>query len=83
MQYKGVSIECGYRADLLVEDDLIVEVKSVDALQPIHTAQVLTHLKLTGARQALLLNFGQLTLKSGLRSFLGRGNEVPSKRSEG
>ena len=83
VQYKGVSIECGYRADLLVEDDLIVEVKSVEALQPIHTAQVLTHLKLTGARQALLLNFGQLTLKSGLRSFLGRGNEVPSKRSEG
>ena len=77
MQYKGASLECGYRADLLVEGDLIVEVKSVEALLPIHTAQVLTHLRLSGARQALLINFGQLTLKSGLRSFLGRGNEVP------
>lgn len=61
----------------MVEDDLIVEVKSVETLMPIHTAQVLTHLRLSGARQALLLNFGQLTLKAGLRSFLGNGNEVP------
>ena len=75
--YKGVRLECGFRADLVVEDDLIVEVKSVEALMPIHTAQVLTHLRLTGARQALLINFGQLTLKAGLRSYLGRGNGVP------
>jgi GxxExxY protein len=81
VQYKGALLECGYRADLLVEEELIVEVKSVEALQPIHTAQVLTHLRLSGARQALLLNFGQLTLKDGLRSFLG--NEVPRRISDG
>ncbi len=83
VEYKGKLLDCGFRADLLVDDDLIVEVKSVEALMPIHTAQVLTHLRLTGARQALLLNFGQLTLKAGLKSFLGRGNEVPAPRREG
>jgi GxxExxY protein len=83
VQYKGASLECGYRADLLVEDDLIVEVKSVESLQPIHIAQVLTHLKLSGARQALLLNFGQIRLKDGLRSFLGYENEVPINRGVG
>ncbi len=75
--YEGVRLDCGFRTDLLVDDDLIVEVKSVERLLPIHTAQVLTHLRLTGARQALLLNFGQLTLMAGLRSYLGSGNNVP------
>jgi len=77
VDYKGAHIDCGFRADLLVGDDLIVEIKSVEALLPIHTAQVLTYLRLTGASHALLINFGQLTLKSGLRSFAGRGNQVP------
>jgi GxxExxY protein len=77
VDYKGAHIDCGFRADLLVGDDLIVEVKSVESLLPIHTAQVLTHLRLTGASHALLINFGQLTLKAGLRSFVGRGNEIP------
>jgi len=72
--YKGERIDCGYRIDLLVEGDVIVEVKSVDALLPIHTAQVLTYLRLTGARRALLLNFNGVTLKEGLRSYLGQGN---------
>lgn len=75
--YDGVRLDCGFRADLLVDGDLIVEVKSVEKLLPIHTAQVLTHLRLTGARQALLMNFGQLTLMAGLRSYLGQGNNVP------
>ena len=77
VHYMGARIDCGYRADLLVDGDLLVEIKSVERLAPIHTAQVLTHLKLTGARQALLMNFGQLTLMAGLKSFLGDGNEVP------
>ncbi len=75
--YDGAKIDCGYRADLLVERDLLVEIKSVEKLAPIHTAQVLTHLRLTGARQVLLINFGQLTLMAGLKSFLRGGNEVP------
>jgi GxxExxY protein len=75
--YDDVRLECGFRADLLVDGDLIVEVKSMEKLLPIHTAQALTYLRLTGARQVLLLNFGQLTLMAGLKSFLGNGNDVP------
>ncbi len=69
--YKGHRIDCGYRIDLLVDGDVIVEVKSVEALLPIHTAQVLTYLRLTGARRAFLMNFNGITLKEGLRSYLG------------
>ena len=76
----GVRIDCGYRLDLLVNQDIIVEVKSVERLMPIHTAQVLTYLKLTGVRQALLINFNCLRLKDGLRSYLGSGNDVPHRR---
>jgi GxxExxY protein len=72
--YKGNRIDCGYRIDLLVDGDVIVEVKSVESLLPIHTAQVMTYLRLTGARRALLMNFNGITLKEGLRSFLGHGN---------
>ena len=77
--YKGQRIDCGYRIDLLVEGDVIVEVKNVEKLLPIHTAQVLTYLRLTGARRALLLNFNGVTLKEGLRSYLGQGNRVPNE----
>lgn len=77
VSYEGLTLECGYRADLVVEGDLLVEIKSVERLLPIHVAQVLTYLRLTGARQALLMNFGQVTLKAGLRSYLGRGNDMP------
>jgi len=70
--YKGLQIDCGYRLDLLVDTDVIVEVKSVDGLAPIHVAQILTYLKLTDARQALLMNFNETTLKKGLRSYMGR-----------
>ena len=71
VRYKGAVLDCGYRLDLLVGGDVIVEIKSVEKLQPIHTAQVLTYLRLSGARRALLLNFNGLTLKEGLRSYLG------------
>jgi GxxExxY protein len=75
--YKGTKLDCGYRLDLLVEGSVIVEVKSVEKLLAIHTAQVLTYLRLTGARRALLMNFNGVTLKQGLRSYLGMGNFVP------
>ena len=71
--FKGIQMECGFRLDLLVDDGVIVEVKSVEHLLPVHTAQVLTYLRLTGARQALLINFNGATLTEGLRSFLGSG----------
>ncbi len=71
--YKGVNMDCGFRADFMVDGRVILEVKCVDHLLPIHTAQVLTYLRLSGARQAFLLNFNCPTLKEGLRSFIHSG----------
>lgn len=65
--YKAVRLDCGYRLDLLVDDCVIVEVKSVDALEPVHTAQVLSYLKLSGCRVGLLINFNVQVLKRGIR----------------
>lgn len=71
--YKGVQLDCGFRLDLFVAQTVIVEVKSIEQLLPVHSAQVLTYLRLTGARQALLLNFNVTVLREGIRSFLGEG----------
>jgi GxxExxY protein len=65
--YKGVSCETGYRLDLLVEEKVIVEIKSVQALTDVHTAQVLTYLKLSGCKLGLLVNFNVARLKDGLK----------------
>ena len=70
--YKGERVECGYRADFVVENELLIEIKSVDRLLPIHSAQVMTYLKLTRVRQALLFNFNVERLKDGMKSFLFR-----------
>jgi GxxExxY protein len=67
LEYKGVRLDCGYRLDLLVSSAVIVEVKSVTALAPIHEAQLLTYLKLTGVKVGLLINFNVVVLKDGLR----------------
>ena len=75
--YDGVKLDCGFRLDLMVDGDVIVEVKSVAQLAPIHSAQVMTYLRLTGARRALLFNFNAVTIKAGMKSFLGRGRSVP------
>lgn len=72
--YKGLHLDCGFRVDFIVNTDVIVEAKCVERLLPIHTAQILTYLRLTGARQAFLINFNGVTLKEGLRSYLGSGN---------
>jgi GxxExxY protein len=65
--YKGVTLDCGYRLDLLVDDCVIVEIKSVERLLPIHEAQVLSYLKLSGCKVGLLINFNELVLKNGIR----------------
>lgn len=65
--YKEVKLECGYRADFLVEKRIIVEVKSVDVLNDIHLAQTLTYLKLAKCRLGLLINFNILLLKNGIK----------------
>ena len=75
--YEDVRLDCGYRVDLIVDHDIVVEVKSIDALKGIHDAQMLTYMRLTSARHGLLLNFNCETLKKGLRSFVGRGKSVP------
>ena len=65
--YKGVHIECGYRLDLFVEDSVILELKSVEKLERIHEAQVISYLKLSGKHVALLINFNVLQLVKGLK----------------
>ena len=65
--YKGKEIQSAYRLDLLVDDKVVIEVKSVEKLLPVHEAQLLTYLKLTGKRTGLLLNFHCAVLKEGLR----------------
>jgi GxxExxY protein len=64
--YKGVNIACGYRIDLVVNDLVIVELKSVDALAPIHEAQLLAYLRLSGKHVGLLINFNVRVLKDGI-----------------
>lgn len=67
--YKGVLLDCGYELDFLIDRRIIVELKAVDHLLPIHQAQVRTYLKLTGFDTALLVNFNVVFLKQGLRRF--------------
>jgi GxxExxY protein len=68
--YKEIRLDCGYRMDLVVDRQLIVEVKAVERLLSIHPAQMLTYLKLTGYKIGLLMNFNTLQLKDGLRRFV-------------
>jgi GxxExxY protein len=66
VQYKEVNLDCGYRIDILVEDRVIVELKAVDVILPVHEAQLLTYLKLAKKRFGLLLNFNVPVLKKGI-----------------
>ena len=68
--YKGIALACGYRVDLIIEGTLLVELKTVDQILPIHHAQMLTYLKLLDLPQALLINFNATQLREGLKSFL-------------
>lgn len=68
--YRGVRIDCGYRLDLVVEGMVVVELKAVERLLPIHDAQMLTYLKLSGHPVGLLLNFNVPMLRDGIRRFV-------------
>ena len=68
--YETVTLDVGYRIDIFVENKLVIEVKAVDALAEIHTAQVLTYLKLSGNRLGLLINFNVTLLKNGIKRFV-------------
>ena len=68
--YKSVQLDCGYRLDIVVENRVVVELKAVEHLMPIHEAQMLTYLKLSHIRIGLLMNFNSVALKEGLRRFV-------------
>jgi GxxExxY protein len=68
--YKSVRLDCGYRLDLAIEDQLILELKAVEGLLPIHEAQLLTYMRLSGIRTGLLLNFNSSVLKNGMRRLM-------------
>ncbi len=68
--YKMISLDCGYRLDLVVAGKVIVELKSVETLLPIHTAQILTYLKLSGLKVGLLVNFNSLNVSQNINRFV-------------
>ena len=71
--YKSVRLDCGYRLDIVVENRVILELKTVERLMPIHEAQVITYLRLTGIRTGLLLNCNSAVLKHGIRRLMRSG----------
>ena len=79
LYYKEVRMDCGYRADLIVEKKVIIEIKSVEALNDIHLMQTITHLKLTTCKVALLINFNVTKLKDGIRRVVNNFENVPDK----
>jgi len=72
--YRGITLDCGYRLDLVVEDSVIVEIKATEGLLPVHQAQVMSYLRLTGLRVGLLITFNVPVLKRGLKRIV---NDFP------
>ena len=70
IDYKGCRLDCGYRMDMLVEDEIILELKSVAELNRVHEAQILSYMKLANIKQGFLINFNVTLLKNGLKSFV-------------
>ena len=68
--YEDIHLNCGYYADIIVEQEAVVELKSVERILPVHEAQTLTYLRLSGCRVGLLMNFNCVLLKDGLRRFI-------------
>ena len=70
VEYKGIRLDCGYRIDLLIDNELIIELKAVEEVQGIHQAQLLTYMKLAGIQTGLLINFNVTTLKNGIKRYV-------------
>ena len=68
--YKEIRLDCGYRLDLLVENKIIVELKSVDAIAPVHEAQILTYMKFAKIKTGLLINLNVTVLKNGIKRYV-------------
>ena len=66
VEYKGIRLDAGYRIDLIVEETIVVEIKAIEKLLPVHEAQLLTYLKLTGLRVGLLVNFNSQVIRNAL-----------------
>ena len=66
VHYKGIKLDCGYRLDVVVDDAIILELKSCEKIEPIHKAQLLTYLKLSGFKLGLLLNFNVVLMREGI-----------------
>jgi GxxExxY protein len=81
LKYKTLELDCGYRLDFLIEDQLVVEIKSVSELIPIFDAQILTYLKLSNLPLGLLMNFNAPILKSGLKRFIHSRCKVGAPKS--
>lgn len=77
--FEEVKLECGYRIDLLIENRIVVEIKSVEALNDVHTAQILTYMKLGNYKLGLLVNFNVLALKDGVKRMINDGNTSITK----
>lgn len=77
--YEDVKLDCGYRIDLLVNDQLVIELKSVDALNDVHMAQILTYMKLGGYELGLLINFNVALLKNGIKRVINTKNYEPQR----
>lgn len=74
VEFEGIRIEAAFRIDLLIDERLIVEIKSLERLAPVHAKQLLTYLRLTGQPVGLLINFGGETLKEGIRRLVNNHN---------
>ena len=68
--YKEIKLDCGSRADLIVEDKIVIELKTVDEFNPVHEAQILTYLKFADKKLGLLINFNVLRLKDGIKRYI-------------
>lgn len=77
VEYKGTKLECGYRIDLAVENKVVIELKCVEAFAPVHEAQLLTYLRLSGLKVGLLINFYTAVLKDGIRRMVNLTTETP------
>ncbi len=75
--YKDVKLDCGYRMDLVVEDKVVIEIKAVESLAPIHLAQMISYLRLSGCKLGLLINFHVKMLKDGVRRVVNRIPDSP------
>jgi GxxExxY protein len=80
VHYKDVNLDCGYRLDLVVEEKIIIELKAVESLLPIHEAQLLTYLKLSGITLGLLINFNVAMLKHGIKRIVNNFQDSASPR---